>query len=141
VAPPAPAPTAPPESSESSGDREAEIARLVALRRSEPRDAAHAAALAGLYFDKRWWGPGIAAFRAAIKLDHARREDAALIAHTVSALGSDRAERDAETLLRELGAAAKAPVREAARTHPSPTVRKRAAALLRRWECRSFFCF
>jgi eukaryotic-like serine/threonine-protein kinase len=107
------------------------IQRLVALRRAEPANAAHPAALAQLYFEKRWWGPGLEAARAAGRLDPSYRSDPALLRHVVAALQSDKAGDQAADYLRALGAIARPSLQEAARSHPHPRVRARAAEILK----------
>jgi hypothetical protein len=129
---PAPAPS-PPTIDEliARGERDQAIARLLELRREQPRDAGHAGALARLYFEKRWWADGLASFRAAIALEAGYREDHELIAQTIAALDSDKANEKAAALLRELGPAARPQLQAAAKSHPKPRVRTRAAELLR----------
>jgi cytochrome c-type biogenesis protein CcmH/NrfG len=128
--PPAPA-AAPPAAPSTAAERDAAIEGLLQLRRSDPRNADHAAVLARLYFEKRWWTDGIAAFAAAVRLEPARRDDGVLIDHTIAALGSDKAADKAEGLLRSLGPTARAHLREAAKSHANPHVRARAAEILR----------
>jgi eukaryotic-like serine/threonine-protein kinase len=114
-----------------AGARDEAIARLRKLRRAEPRNADHAAALAALYFEKRWWSEGLSAFRAATQLDPKYKSDPVLIGHVISSLQSDRIVDRASTFLRELGPAAKPHLQDAAKNHPSPRVRARAAEILR----------
>ena len=132
-------PTSPPDDA-AREERDQTITRLLEQRRKDPRDAEAAATLARLYFEKRWWSPGLEQLRAAARLDPARKADPVLLGHAVSALGNDKARSDASKVLRELGPAAKEQVRQAARAHPSARVRKRAGDLLRTWTCRGFFC-
>jgi serine/threonine-protein kinase len=116
------------------GDRDQAIAMLTDLRKRFPRDPEYAVVLARLYFEKRWWTQGVAAFHAAIRLDPQRRGDPVLIGHVVASLQSERFAGDAEDFLRELGSVARDQVSEAARSHPSPRVRARARELLDRWD-------
>ena len=119
-----------------AGDAEA-IPRLLQLRRAEPRNAQHAATLSRLYFEKGWWTDGFAAYRAASELDPKLRSDPALVKHLVSALRSDKIGSDVAAHLRRLGPAARPHLQAAARSHPSPRVRARAAELLRPSQRRS----
>jgi eukaryotic-like serine/threonine-protein kinase len=94
------------------------------------RPAEQAAAEARAHFDSGRWGAGIEAHRLAIRLDPARRGDRTLIKLLIGSLDGDRrGERAA--FLRELGSAAQPPLRDAARSHPNPKVRARAADLTR----------
>jgi hypothetical protein len=81
----------------------------------------------------------VAAFRAAIRNDPERRNDTQTIDLVIGSLESDRFSRDAEDFLRELGAPARAQVKEAAKSHPNPRVRQRARDLLRDWARRPLF--
>jgi serine/threonine-protein kinase len=113
-----------------AGKRDEAIARLEGLRRAQPKNADAAAELARLKFEKRRWSEGIAAFRAAVKEDPARRQDPVLVGHVIRALGSDKAGDRADELLRELGPPARPFLREAAKRDPSPKVRDRCREIL-----------
>ena len=113
------------------GEREQMIHRLLELRRSEPGNAEHPAALARLYFDKRWWAAGLAAYRSAVKLDPKYRGDPALLDDLISALQSDKVGDDVAAHLRGLGPVARPQLKEAAKQHPSQRVRQRAAEILK----------
>ena len=119
-----------------AGDAET-IPRLLQLRRAEPRNAQHAATLSRLYFEKGWWTDGFAAYRAASELDPKLRSDPALVKHLVSALRSDKIGSDVVAHLRRLGPAARPHLQAAARSHPSPRVRARAAEILKPSQHRS----
>ena len=74
-------------------------------------------------------GAGLDAFRSAIRRDSRLRGDATMLATVIGSLDSDkRGERAA--FLRELGDPALPQLRAAARNHPNPKVRARAAELL-----------
>jgi hypothetical protein len=80
------------------------------------------------HFQARRWGPGIESFRAAIKLEPARKSDRSLLNPLIASVDSDsKGERAA--FLKELGPAARPALRDAARSHPNPKVRARAAEL------------
>ena len=113
------------------GEREQMIHRLLELRRSEPGNAEHPAALARLYFDKRWWAAGLAAYRSAVKLDPKYRGDPALLDDLISALQSDKVGDDVAAHLRGLGPVARPQLKQAAKQHPSQRVRQRAAEILK----------
>ena len=138
VGPPAPAPTAaapapaaPAQPGTGAASPDQEIQRLLELRRSEPRNADHAAALAHLYVARHRWSAGLAAARTAARLDPERKKDPALINEVIACLQSDKAFDEASAYLRELGPAALPALRDAAKNHPSPHVRTRAAELVR----------
>jgi len=106
------------------------------VHKRHPTNAAYAAALARLSFERRLYAEGLASFRAAIRLEPRRRSDAVLIEHVLDSLRSDQYAGTAEELLRDLGSAAKPHVAEAARSHPNGRVKTRARDLLRQWDRR-----
>ena len=95
-------------------------------------------ALALLYFEQRWWSAGVDAFRSAIQIDPKRKGDPVLVGYVITALGSDKVASKAADFLQD-GAPAKPHLREAAKNHPSPRVRARAAELLRSFDRRPLF--
>jgi eukaryotic-like serine/threonine-protein kinase len=97
---------------------------------SGPRAAEEPAAQARAMFEARRWSEGMEAYRAAIKLDPARRGDKTLVRPLIASLDSD-GRGDRAAFLRQLGAPARPLLREAARSHPNPRVRARAAELTR----------
>ena len=90
--------------------------------------------LAGkLYFGKLWWSDGVENLRAAIERDPSLRDDPELVKTVLRGfLTTPSYDARLGKLLLELGAAAAPYVEEAARTHPNPKRRARAAALARR---------
>jgi serine/threonine-protein kinase len=138
VGPPAPPPTAGTSRNGAEKEllgltpeeREHAIEQLIEFRRAEPSNADHPAALARLYFEKRWWAAGLEAARSAGRLDSTYKSDPVLIRHVISALQSDKAGDQAAQHLHALGANARPALREAARSHPNPRVRTRAAEIL-----------
>jgi hypothetical protein len=126
-----PAPSQRHETTRSSSPAPDPATRLRALRRSEPRNAGHAVALAHLYFERRRFPEAISESRAAINLDGKRKSDAAIIRGAIEALGNDASDDSAASLLRACGPAAKPALQQAAKAHPNAKVRARAADLLK----------
>jgi len=97
---------------------------------------AQMAYLAGrLYFDRLFWNDGLAAFRAAIKLDAAYRSDPELIKTVLRGfLVTPSYNGDLATFLRnDIGELAAGFLEEAARSHPQAGTRARAASELKRY--------
>ena len=112
------------------GRPEAAVERLRALRKRHPDDAQIPYALGRVYKQRNWPKQTIEAYRAAIRLDPAYREDPALIADLVSLLASRSSWRLAEQMIEtEIGAAALPALAEVAEQHRDRTVRSRAAKL------------
>jgi serine/threonine-protein kinase len=150
AAKPAPPPAAAPAAATASGPDDVRdllaagktdeaLARLRELRKAEPNNADYAIAQARLCFSRHRYREGLAAFRAAIHADPARKSDTQTIDLVVASLENDRFAPDAETFLRELGAPARAQVKEAAKNHPNPRVRERARDLVRDWNQKPWF--
>ena len=121
------------------GEHKHARARLQELRKQHPSDADYPVALSRLCFERRRYDEGLAALRAAIRIDPQRRSDPVLIKEVIDSLQSDRFASTAEDYLRELGSVAKPHVKEAARSHPSRRVRERARDLLRDWGRKPLF--
>jgi serine/threonine-protein kinase len=121
------------------GDHKQARTRLQELRKQHPSDADYPVALSRLCFEQHRYDEGLAALRAAIRIDPQRRSDPVLIKEVIDSLQSDRFASTAEDYLRELGSVAKPHVKEAARSHPSRRVRERARDLLRDWGRRPLF--
>jgi serine/threonine-protein kinase len=116
------------------GRRDDAIAGLRALWRKQPRNANLPYVLGNLYHDKRWWSVALEHYQAAISRAPAYKRNATLIRNVINTLASPRTSAKASWFLRKLvGAPAKAYLRTAAKRHKSPTVRKNAAAVLRRF--------
>jgi eukaryotic-like serine/threonine-protein kinase len=116
------------------GRRDEAIAGLRALWRKQPRSANLPYVLGNLYHDKRWWSVAMEHYQAAIKRSPAYKRNATLIRNVINTLASPRTSAKASWFLRKLvGAPAKVHLRAAAKKHKSPTVRKNAAAVLRRF--------
>ena len=115
------------------GKVDAAIALLVDARRVYP-DRAVLPAMAGkLYFSKLWWNDGLENLREALRIDPTLRDDptvldAAVRAFTKTPSYDGRLGR----FLVELGAPVASRLDEVARTHASPEIRARAAAMRRR---------
>ena len=114
-----------------AGERQDATERLLALRRAEPRNAKHAAALARLYFEKGWWSDGFAHYRAAVDIDPKLKSDPVLLEHLITALGSDKVGDKVAAHLQKLGPSARPSLKAAASSHPDKRVRTRAAEILR----------
>ncbi len=114
------------------GHGEATIARLLAWRQKNPRDAEAAFRLGHLYFGKLWWNDGMQAYEAAVAIDPSLRTDPTYIRDLVRALVSDSFHGRAAAALIEIGAPALPFLEEAARNDPTINVRRRAAALIAR---------
>ena len=116
-----------------SGRRQEAVQRLRQLRKDRPRDAAVPYELGKVYLDLNWPAQVIEAWRDAVRLDPALREDLVLIRGAASLLDSKSSWPQAARFLeREVGAAAKPVLVETAAKHPSRTVRGRARTVLRR---------
>lgn len=116
-----------------SGRRQEAVSRLRNLRKERPRDAAVPYALGKLYLQLDWPGQVIAAWRDAIRLDPALREDRVVIRGVASLLDSKSTWPEAARFLeRDIGAPAVPTLTDTAAHHPSRTVRGRATSVLRR---------
>jgi hypothetical protein len=99
----------------------------------EPDEAAGPARQARLYFEKRWWSDGVAAYRLALRQDPALAADPALVNHVIESLQSARFHDKAAAFLRELGEPARPLIEQAGRAHENPIVRTRVTELLEAW--------
>jgi hypothetical protein len=116
-----------------AGDREAALRLVTRLRRDGPDDARLAAVQARLYFEKLRWSDGVGAYRFAVRSDPALAGDPVLVSHVIRSLQSSQFHERGAAFLEELGEPVRPQLEEAARNHPSPSVRSRAAQLLRSW--------
>ena len=114
-----------PSTSRSSG----RINASVTATKREPGGAGEAMAQGRQAFADKRPLVGLAAYRRGIAIDPRRRGDATMIKTVIAGLGGDKRAQCA-TFLRDLGPAATSQLREAARSHPDPKVRSRAAELL-----------
>jgi serine/threonine protein kinase len=114
-----------------AGGRNQEAAtRLRALRKQRPDDPHVPYALGRVYHRLGWPKQTIAAYRDAITLEPALREDPELIADVVALLGSKSAWKSAAAMLEhDIGTAALPALTETAQHHRSATVRDRAERL------------
>jgi serine/threonine-protein kinase len=115
------------------------LARLRTLRAESPTNADYAAAMARLSFQRHRYGEAVSAYRAAIRNDKERRNDAAMIRLVIDSMESDRFATQAQDFLREIGSSAKPLVKEAGRSHRNARVRDRARDLLRYWDHKPWF--
>ncbi|HEU4611857.1 MAG TPA: serine/threonine-protein kinase [Kofleriaceae bacterium] len=115
------------------GKLQAAIDSLAKARRVYPQSALLAVTLGKLYFQKMWWADGLEHLRDAVKLDPELRHDPELIKTVLRGfLVTPGYDGRLGRFLLDLGANAAPLLDEAARTHPNPARRERAAALLRR---------
>jgi hypothetical protein len=102
------------------------------VRRDYPRSAYANFLLAAAYFDKLWWSEGLKYARAAIQIDPAYRRSPKLARLLVRSLMSDNFwPKAAAFLQQEMAETAPLYLEEAAQSHRSPSVRARAAQILR----------
>jgi hypothetical protein len=102
------------------------------LRRDTPRNAQLPFMLGTLYIDKGWWSDGLAKYRETIQLSGAYRKNPRIQRDAIRALGDDRTHARARALLvRDVGKLALPALKRAAARDPSPTVKKRAAAVVK----------
>jgi serine/threonine-protein kinase len=116
-----------------AGKLEAAIEVLVDARRDYPDRAVLALSAGKLYFARLWWNDGLVQLRDALRMEPTLRGDPDLIKTAIRGFLTtpgydDRLGR----FLVELGAPAAPLLDDAARTHPNPQKRARAAALLRK---------
>jgi serine/threonine protein kinase len=113
-----------------AGRPEDAVARLRELRERQPDDPQIPYALGRVYKRLNWPKQTIEAYRDAIRLDPALREDPALIGDLIGLLGSRSTWQLASRVLeQEIGAAALPALTETAANHRDATVRGRAAKL------------
>jgi hypothetical protein len=114
-----------------SGRGQDAVNKLRVLRKERPDDAQVAHALGRVCNSLGWPRPTIDAYRDAIRLDPALREDATLIRHVVGLLDSRSTWQIAARMLEvEIGAPAIGALERVAAGDPSPTIRERAARIL-----------
>jgi eukaryotic-like serine/threonine-protein kinase len=108
---------------------------LTSSRKTYPKDARLPYQAGRLYFAKFWWSDGLAQFHDAIKIDPQYRTDPELIKTVLAGFNSTKRlnEDMANFLHDEIGQPAKPFLQETANDHPSPMIRARAAAELRRY--------
>ncbi|NVB80271.1 MAG: hypothetical protein HOV81_17895 [Kofleriaceae bacterium] len=117
-----------------SGDREAALDLVLRSEATYAKDARLAALAGRLYFEKLWWADGVKQLRVAFELEPSLRGDPELVALAVNGfVTTPRHNALLGTFVREdIGAAALPALDEIAKTHPSRTIRNRAAAAIRR---------
>ncbi len=144
VAKPEPPPQPPPAVDDTLARAEALIAAgrteealkvLAGGRLVFPQNAQLPLAAGKLYFAKLWFGDGIAAFRAAVKIDPALAHDPELMKIALRGfITTPRYEPELADFLHDVvGPAAKPMLEETAKGHPNATVRARATSELRRY--------
>jgi eukaryotic-like serine/threonine-protein kinase len=117
------------------GDRDAALELLARSRRQYPDHAALSYAAGRIYFSKYYWTEGLRSFREALRSAPAYRADPELIKTVLRGfIMTPSYNEDLASFLRDdIGSAAQPFLEETARDHPSPAVRSRAAAELRRY--------
>jgi serine/threonine protein kinase/tetratricopeptide (TPR) repeat protein len=109
------------------------INALRALRKKSPKSAELPYLMGDLYFDRGWWSDGLAKYREAIKMSRGLRNRVSVQRNAIRAFADDRTYPRARALLvKDVGYAAAARLRKAAKTDPSRVIRKRASAVLAR---------
>ncbi len=89
--------------------------------------------LGNLYFEKRWWGDGLDAYRQALTYKPAYRGYKKINQNAIEALVSDKTRVKSNTLfLRYIRRDGLPHLRRAVKNHKSPRVRKRAAWLVKK---------
>ncbi len=118
-----------------SGKREAALELLNSSRAVFPGNAEMPYLAGRIYFAKLWFGDGLRSFREAIRLEPAYRTDNELIKSVLRGfITTPSYDAEIAAFLRDqIGAPAAAFLDETARTHPSASIRARAAAELRRY--------
>jgi tetratricopeptide (TPR) repeat protein len=115
------------------GEREAAIAGLHELRRKYPKVAQYQLLLGNLYFEKEWWKDGMDHYLEALRLKPAFKKKPALLHNLITALSDNKSQQKAAFILqKKVGRAALPALKKAANRDESPTVRRRAAALVKR---------
>jgi tRNA A-37 threonylcarbamoyl transferase component Bud32 len=118
-----------------SGKREAALELLNSSRAVFPGNAEMPYLAGRIYFAKLWFGDGLRSFREAIRLQPTYRTDAELIKSVLRGfITTPSYDAEIAAFLRDqIGAPAAAFLDETARTHPSASIRARAAAELRHY--------
>ena len=115
------------------GQREPALQGLRTLWRKQPRNAQLPYLLGNLYHDKKWWSVAMEHYQAAIARNRAYRSNATIIRNVIESLSSTKTRAKASWFLRKIiGAPARRHLQTAAKRHPNPTVRRHAAAILKR---------
>jgi serine/threonine-protein kinase len=117
-----------------AGKRKDAIEALKKLRHSEPRNAHYPFVMGNLFFERNWWGAGIAHYKEAIRLEATYGKRSILISNAITALGNDKTYRKARSLiLNDIGEPSLPSLKRAAKEDDLPTVRKRASAIIKRF--------
>lgn len=115
------------------GRRSEAIVGLRQLRSKQPKAAYVRLLLGDLYFEQLWWSDGLAEYSAAVGIKGSLRKRALINQNAIHALGSPKTRRKAQSFLaNRIGRASLPHLRRAAAKDRSRTVRKYAAALVRR---------
>lgn len=114
-----------------AGEWEQALVVLEKARRENPQSGAAAYDLANLSLEHKRWVEGAQAARIAGEREPKYRGDERLVKNLIGALGNDRGYEKTEDVLHGFGTGAVPYLKEAAAHDKNPTVRQRAAELLR----------
>jgi serine/threonine protein kinase len=114
-----------------AGEWEQALVVLQKARREKPDSAVVAYQLANLSLEHKRWGEGAQAARVAAERDPKYRSDERLVRNLVRSLASDKGYERSEDVLHGFGAGPVPFLKDAAAHDKNPTVRQRAAELLR----------
>ena len=126
------------------GDVDGALAGLYRLRHAKPAPssskASEIATLIGdLYFDKKWWTDGLREYRFAVTIDARAKKNDLLLSNSVRALGDRNTFARAHRLLLDyVGRTAVPALTRAAKSGPTPQLRRRAQKVLATLESKSY---
>jgi serine/threonine-protein kinase len=116
-----------------AGHRDDAISALYRMRKKQPKSAYIPYLLANLYFAKSWWKDAMKNYGRAIDNNRAYRKKSVLNKNAIRALAARSTYGQASSLIRKkIGRAALPYLRHAAKHDRNPTVRKRAAYLIKK---------
>jgi len=112
------------------------LALLLRARKKYPQNGEIPYLAGRLYFDKMWWNDGLKMFREALKNDPNYATDGDMIKAIVRGFATTPTYNNdiARFLREEIGSSAEAYLDEVANTHSNPSVRKRAADELKKYQ-------
>jgi serine/threonine-protein kinase len=118
-----------------AGNRDEAIKALQQLRVLEPQNAELPFLLGNLFFDKKWHADGVDRYAQALEIDPSYRDNERLIRDLIESLVGDKLRFKTRALLIEkVGSAAQPHLQQAATSHASFKVRRRAAAIIKELE-------
>jgi hypothetical protein len=112
------------------------LALLLKSRKKYPQNGEIPYLAGTLYFGKMWWADGLKMFREALKLDPLYATNGDMIKVVVKGFATTPTYNDdiARFLRDEIGSPAEAYLDEVATTHENPSIRKRAADELKKYQ-------